>query len=97
MCIRDSGYKVYWQDGAQLPPHHAEAIAKKMEELDFFASIKRMDYDEAVEKGLITVMGAETDEKFLSNVMGQVNDKAAVEKVEMCIRDRRSRCHWSRG
>ena len=37
--------------------------------------------DEAVEKGLITVMGAETDEKFLSNVMGQVNDKAAVEKV----------------
>ena len=28
-----------------------EAIAKKMEELDFFASIKRMDYDEAVEKG----------------------------------------------
>ena len=52
-----------------------------MEELDFFASIKRMDYDEAVEKGLITVMGAETDEKFLSNVMGQVNDKAAVEKV----------------
>ncbi len=28
-----------------------------MEELDFFASIKRMDYDEAVEKGLITVMG----------------------------------------
>ena len=76
-----NGYKVYWQDGAQLPPHHAEAIAKKMEELDFFASIKRMDYDEAVEKGLITVMGAETDEKFLSNVMGQVNDKAAVEKV----------------
>ena len=49
--------------------------------LDFVASIKRMDYDEAVEKGLITVMGAETDEKFLSNVMGQVNDKAAVEKV----------------
>ena len=48
---------------------------------DGFASIKRMDYDEAVEKGLITVMGAETDEKFLSNVMGQVNDKAAVEKV----------------
>ena len=76
-----NGCKVYWQDGAQLPPHHAEAIAKKMEELDFFASIKRMDYDEAVEKGLIAVMGAETDEKFLSNVMGQVNDKAAVEKV----------------
>ena len=76
-----NGYKVYWQDGAQLPPHHAEAIAKKMEELDLFDSIKRMDYDEAVKSGLITLMGAETDEKFLENVMGQVNDKAAVEKV----------------
>ena len=76
-----NGYKVYWQDGAQLPPHHAEAIAKKMEELDLFDSIKQMDYDEAVKSGLITLMGAETDEKFLENVMGQVNDKAAVEKV----------------
>ena len=76
-----NGYKVYWQDGAQLPPHHAEAIAKKMEELDIFDSIKPMDYDEAVAKGLITVMGEETDEKFLSNVMDQANDQAAVDKV----------------
>ena len=76
-----NGYKVYWQDGAQLPPHHAEAIAKKMEELDIFDSIKCMDYDEAVAKGLITVMGEETDEKFLSNVMDQANDQAAVDKV----------------
>ncbi|MGN8876523.1 phospho-sugar mutase [Pseudoflavonifractor sp. HCP28S3_F10] len=76
-----NGYKVYWQDGAQLPPHHASAIAQKMEELDLFDSIKRMDYDEAVSRGLITLMGRETDEKFLENVMGQVNDKAAVEKV----------------
>ena len=76
-----NGYKVYWQDGAQLPPHHAAAIAAKMEELDLFDSIQRMDYDEAVKAGLITLMGAETDEKFLSNVMGQVNDKAAVDKV----------------
>ena len=76
-----NGYKVYWADGAQLPPHHAAAIAKKMEELDIFTSIKRMDYDDAVAAGRITLMGAETDEKFLANVMGQVNDRAAVEKV----------------
>ena len=76
-----NGYKVYWQDGAQLPPHHASAIAQKMEELDLFDSIRRMDYDEAVSRGLITLMGRETDEKFLENVMAQVNDRAAVEKV----------------
>lgn len=76
-----NGYKVYWADGAQLPPHHADAIARKMAELDLFTSIQRLDYDAAVSQGLITLMGAETDEAFLSRVMGQVNDRAAVERV----------------
>ncbi|MDD5939052.1 MAG: phospho-sugar mutase [Clostridiales bacterium] len=76
-----NGYKVYWADGAQLPPHHADAIAKKMGEIDIFTGIRRMDYDEAVKQGLVTVMGAETDEKFLDNVMGQATDKAVVAKV----------------
>ena len=76
-----NGYKVYWQDGAQLPPRHAGAIAKRLGETDIFNDIKRMDYDEAVRAGIIEVLGAGTDEKFLSNVMGQVNDKAAVAKV----------------
>ncbi len=76
-----NGYKVYWADGAQLPPHHADAIAKKMGELDIFADIRRMDYAEAVKKGLVTVMGEETDEKFLAQVMGQATDKAVVAKV----------------
>ena len=76
-----NGYKVYWEDGAQLPPKHADEVAKKMKELDVFGCVKRADYDEALSAGLITLMGAETDEKFLANVMAQVNDKAVVEKV----------------
>ena len=76
-----NGYKVYWEDGAQLPPKHADQVAKKMKELDVFDCVKTMDYDEAVSKGLITLMGEETDEKFLANVMEQVNDKAVVEKM----------------
>lgn len=76
-----NGYKVYWQDGAQLPPKHADEVAKKMQELDVFDCVKKMDYDAAVAQGLITIMGKETDEKFLANVMEQVNDKAVVEKM----------------
>ncbi len=76
-----NGYKVYWSDGAQLPPGPAGRVAAKMRELDVFECVKTMDYDKAVAEGRITLMGAETDEKFLSNVMGQVNDKAAVEQV----------------
>ena len=76
-----NGYKVYWEDGAQLPPHHADAIAKRLGEIDIFNDIKTMDYDEAVKAGLIEVLGAETDEKFLANVMAQVNDAETVAKV----------------
>jgi phosphoglucomutase len=76
-----NGYKVYWEDGAQLPPHHASAIAAKMNELDVFDSVKLADYDEAVKSGMITLIGDETDELFLSNVMAQVNDPESVKKV----------------
>ena len=76
-----NGYKVYWEDGAQLPPKHADEVARKMKELDVFSCVKAMDYDQAVAQGKIVLMGEETDEKFLSNVMEQVNDQAVVEQV----------------
>ena len=76
-----NGYKVYWEDGAQLPPKHADEVARKMQELDVFACVKTADYDTAVAGSKIVIMGQETDEKFLANVMAQVNDKAAVEKA----------------
>ena len=76
-----NGYKVYWEDGAQLPPHHADAIAKRLGEIDIFNDIKTMPYDEAVKAGLIEILGAETDEKFLANVMAQVNDPDTVARV----------------
>ena len=40
-----------------------------------------MPYDEAVSQGLIEILGEETDEKFLSHVMAQVNDRETVAKV----------------
>ena len=75
-----NGYKVYWADGAQLPPNHADQVAKIMGASDVF-DVKAADYDQAVADGLITIMGEETDEKFLANVMAQVNDQAAVDAV----------------
>ena len=76
-----NGYKVYWEDGAQLPPEHADEVAKKMTELDVFECVKTADYEAALAEGKIVLMGKETDEAFLANVMAQVNDKAVVEKV----------------
>ena len=72
-----NGYKVYWSDGAQLPPQHADAIARQMEAIDIFSGFKTMDFDEAVKQGLIEVIGEETDEAFLENVMAQAIDTEA--------------------
>jgi len=76
-----NGYKVYWEDGAQLPPHHASAIAREIEKTDIFTGITSMPYDEAVKAGMITVMGRETDEAFLKEVMAMTIDPEAIPAV----------------
>ena len=76
-----NGYKVYWEDGAQLPPKHADEVARKMKELDVFDCVKTMDYDQAVDQGLITPLGEETDAEFLANALEQAIDKEVVAKV----------------
>ncbi|MBR3475317.1 MAG: phospho-sugar mutase [Oscillospiraceae bacterium] len=76
-----NGYKVYWSDGAQLPPQHAEAIASQMEAIDIFTGFKTCDFDEAVKQGLIEIIGEETDEAFLQNVLAQAIDPEAVKQA----------------
>lgn len=76
-----NGYKVYWSDGAQLPPAHAAAIAKGMNEIDIFTGIHSMDFSEAERSGLIHFIGSETDERFLENVLSQSIDREAVPRV----------------
>ena len=76
-----NGYKVYWSDGAQLPPQHAAAIAARLEQIDIFTGVKRMAFDDAVKAGLITLLGEETDKMFMSNVMAMINDRASVAQV----------------
>ena len=76
-----NGYKVYWADGAQLPPQHADAIARELQNIDIFTGVKTMDYDDAVSSGLITILGDDCDRRFMENVMAMVNDYDTVAKV----------------
>ena len=76
-----NGYKVYWSDGAQLPPRHADAVAKQMSEIDIFTGFKTCSFDEAVADGRIEIMGEETDEAFLGEVMKMAIDKKTVAEV----------------
>ena len=76
-----NGYKVYWSDGAQLPPQHAAAIADQMSRLDLFNDFVSCDFDEAVSDGRIELIGAETDEAYLEKVLEQAINKDVVQKV----------------
>ena len=76
-----NGYKVYWSDGAQLPPQHAEAIAEQMSKIDIFDDFVSCDFDEAVSQGKIELIGTETDEAYLECVLGQAINKPLVAKV----------------
>ncbi len=68
-----NGYKVYWEDGGQLPPVEAKMIADKFYELDFW-NIPTLDYKEGVESGKITVIGEEIDRAYLENVLSKTID-----------------------
>ena len=76
-----NGYKAYWEDGAQLPPEHADIVSEEIERLDIFRDVKIMEYEEALQKGLIEIIGAEIDEKYLAQVEAQAVNPSAVAKV----------------
>ena len=76
-----NGYKVYWSDGAQLPPERADKVAERMNATDVFAAPRRVDFDEAVEKGLIELIGEETDKAYMERVMAQAIEPDVVARV----------------
>ncbi len=76
-----NGYKVYWSDGAQLPPQKASAIAEQMERIDIFTGFKTCDFDEAVKSGMIEIIVEETDKLFMDKVMSMAIDKEVVKEV----------------
>ncbi len=64
-----NGYKAYWADGAQLGPEHANVVSSEIAKIDIFKDVKTMDFDEALEAGLIEMLGEEMDETYLAKVM----------------------------
>lgn len=65
-----NGYKVYWEDGAQLPPEHADKIMEKMEQCTW--DIPVASQDQALSDGLLEIMGKEMDDRYLACVQKQL-------------------------
>ncbi len=76
-----NGYKAYGADGAQLNPELAAIVLEEIDKTDIFTGVKKMDFDEAIEKGLIVMIGDEVEEAYLDKVQEQcVNPELAKEK-----------------
>ncbi len=76
-----NGYKVYWEDGAQLPPEHADVVAKEMDALDLFTDVQTMDYEQAKVEGLIKTLGPESDELYLRQIQKMCINPDAIDAV----------------
>jgi len=63
-----NGYKVYWEDGAQIVDPQATAIVSAVEAVDIFNGVKLMDEKEAIEKGLLVYVGEKLDDRFIEEV-----------------------------
>ena len=60
-----NGYKVYWDDGAQIVAPRDKDIIQKVRDIKSFSEIKKITKEEAEEKGLLKIIGPEMDEKYI--------------------------------
>ena len=65
-----NGYKVYWEDGAQILSPIAKGITEKIQMVTDFSAIEVMDMGEAKEKGLIVMLGKDMDDEYIEKVKG---------------------------
>ena len=63
-----NGYKVYWDDGAQIVEPRDKDIIANVRAVKSFSEIKEMSEDEAKEKGLLTFVGKEMDDKYIEKL-----------------------------
>ena len=60
-----NGYKVYWDDGSQIVSPRDTEIIEKVRNVKEFSEIKSISKEEAIEKGLLNIVGPEMDEKYI--------------------------------
>lgn len=65
-----NGYKVYWEEGSQILSDIANAITEKINNINDFSIIKEMDEKDAIEQGLLTMLGKEMDDEYIEKVKG---------------------------
>lgn len=76
-----NGYKVYWEDGAQITPPHDKGIMDEVKAVTDYNTVKTMDREEAKKAGLYEVIGQEVDDGYIAELKKQVIHQDSINAV----------------
>jgi len=76
-----NGYKVYGDDGGQMPPESADKVLEIIENTDIFSDVKTCGFEEGMQSGLITIFGELLDRAYYAEVIKQQINPEAVKVV----------------
>lgn len=76
-----NGYKVYWEDGAQITPPHDNGIMDEVKAVTDYNTVKTMDKNDAKEAGLYEVIGAEIEDAYIAELKKQVIHEDCIKQV----------------
>ena len=75
-----NGYKVYWDDGSQIIAPVDKDITNEVKAITDYKMIKKMNKDDAKEKGLFNLIGKEIDDKYINELKNRVLNPEIVKK-----------------
>ena len=81
-----NGYKVYWDDGAQIVAPKDKEIIEEVKAVVDFSKIKAMEKEEAIKQGLYNVIGKDIDDKYIAELKKQIINPDIIKEVEKDIK-----------
>ncbi|MDR1700983.1 MAG: phospho-sugar mutase, partial [Lachnoclostridium sp.] len=81
-----NGYKVYWEDGAQITPPHDRNIMNEVKKVTEFTSVKTISKSDAIKKGLYNVIGQEIDDLYIEELKKLVLHRECIKKIQADLR-----------
>ncbi len=77
-----NGYKVYWEDGAQITPPHDSGIMDEVKKVTDYSAVKTMPLEEAKAAGLYQTIGADIDDPYIEELKGLVLHQDSIDAVK---------------
>ena len=76
-----NGYKVYWEDGAQITPPHDKGIMDEVKAVVDYSTVKTMGLEDAKAAGVYEVIGAAVDDGYIAELKKQVIHQDSIDAV----------------